>query len=45
MPALHLSVHLLIFCTKRTSKSQRFKRGGSAIVLKVKRFHINEAFE
>ena len=45
MPALHLSVHLLIFCTKRTSKSQRFKRGGSTIVLNVKRFHISAAFE
>ena len=45
MPALHLSVHLLIFCTKRTSKSQRFKRGGSTIVLNVKRFHMSAAFE
>ena len=45
MPALHLSVHLLIFCTKRTSKSQRFKRGGSTIILNVKRFHISAAFE
>ena len=33
------------FCTKRTSKSQRFKRGGSTIVLNVKRFHISAAFE
>ena len=45
MPALHSYVHLLIFCTKRTSKSQRFKRGGSTIVLNVKRFHISGAFE
>ena len=45
MPALHLSVHLLIFCTKRTSKSQRFKRGGRSFVLKVKLFYTSAAFE